>query len=87
MSAVMRVPPIKSGNYKAAAVITLSETLLKRRVNIYLVGKTAKGSFQLAGLIENVQKDLVGLLIEKTKKKLFLSVRNHPNSKFGTCQL
>jgi hypothetical protein len=25
--------------------------------------------------------------VEKTKKKLFLSVRNHPNSKFGSCQL
>lgn len=47
----MRVPPIKSGNYKAAAVITLSEALLKRRVNIYLVGKTGKGTYQLAGLV------------------------------------
>jgi hypothetical protein len=34
-----------------------------------------------------VQRDLIGLLVEKTKKKLFLPVRNHPSVKFGNCQL
>lgn len=83
----MRVPPIKTGNYKAAAVITLSQALLRKRINIYLVAKTAKGQYGVVGVTENVQNDFVGLVIERTKKKLFLSVRNHPNSKFGNCQL
>jgi hypothetical protein len=87
LSSVMRVPPIKSGNYQAAAVMTLSEAMLRSRVNIYLIGKTGKGQYKVAGVAENVQRDLVALLVEKTKKKLFLSIRNNANSKFGNCQL
>lgn len=87
LSNTMKVPPIKSGNYQAATVITLSEALLKRKVNFYLVAKTHKGGYKVAGLSESVQKDLVALLIDKTKKKLFLAVGNHPNAKFGSCQL
>ena len=54
----MRVPPIKSGNYKAASVMTLSEFLLKRRVSVYLIGKIGKGQYRAIGIAENVQKDL-----------------------------
>ncbi len=46
----MRVPPIKSGNYKAAAVVTLTESLLRRRINFYLISKVAKGAYKVVGL-------------------------------------
>ena len=83
----MRIPPIKSGNYQAATVFTLSEALLRRKLHFFLVGKMGKGQQKVVGMIENVQKDLSALLVEKTKKKLFLSVQNHSNSKYGNCQL
>jgi hypothetical protein len=84
----MRIPTIKSAKqYRAATVITISEALLKRKLSFYLIGKVEKGSYKVAGLAEGVQKDLINLLIEKTKKKLFLPVRNHPSVKFGNCQI
>lgn len=46
----MKVPPIKSGNYKAAAVLTLSESILRRNISFYLVGKIEKGSYKVAGV-------------------------------------
>ena len=61
--------------------------MLKKKINFYLIGRPEKGAYKVAGLAEGVQRDLIGLLIEKTKKKLFLSVRNHPSVKFGNCQL
>lgn len=83
----MRVPPLKTGAYRAATVFTLSETMLRKRLNFYLIGRPEKGIYKVAGMAESVQRDLVGLLVEKTKKKLFLPVRNHPSVKFGNCQL
>ena len=59
----MRVPPIKSGNYQAAAVMTLSEMLLKRRISFYLVGKVGKGQYKAVGISDNVQKDLSALFV------------------------
>lgn len=59
----MRVPPIKTGNYKAAAVITLSQALLRKRISIFLVSKTSKGQYSVVGVTENVQSDFVGLVI------------------------
>lgn len=61
--------------------------MLRKKINFYLVGRPEKGNYKLAGLAEGIQKDLVSLLIEKSKKKLFLSVRNHPSVKFGNCQI
>jgi hypothetical protein len=84
----MRIPPIKSAKqYRAATVITFSESLLKRKIWLYLVAKTEKGVYKVAGLSEGVQKDLINLLIEKVKKKLFLPVKNHPSMKFANCQI
>lgn len=83
----MRVPPLKTGAYRAATVFTLSEAMLRKRINFYLIGRPEKGQYKVAGLAESVQKDLISLLVEKLKKKLFLSVRNHPSVKFGSCQL
>lgn len=37
--------------------------------------------------MENIQKDLISLLIEKTKKRLFLTIRAHPDVKLGKCQI
>lgn len=61
--------------------------MLRKKINFYLIGRPEKGVYKLAGLSEGVQKDLANLFIEKVKKKLFLSVRNHPNVKFGNCQI
>ena len=83
----MRVPPIKSGNYKAAAVVTLSQFLLKRRVNVFLIGKVGKGKYKAIGIAENIQKDLSALFVEKSKKKLFIPIQNHSTTKYGNCQL
>jgi len=46
----MKVPTIKSGNYKAAAVLTLSEALLRRKINFYLVAKPSKATYKTAGI-------------------------------------
>jgi len=46
-----------------------------------------KGKYKVAGLVENIQKDLINLLIEKVKKKLFLLIRPHPSIKMGKCQI
>ena len=46
----MKVPPIKSGNYKAAAVLTLSQVLLKRKINFYLVGKPSRAAYKISGI-------------------------------------
>ena len=86
LSPTMRVPPIKSGNYRAAAVLTLSEAMLRKPISFYLVGKVDRGAYRVAGVAEEVQRDLSSLLVEKTKKKLFLGVRNTSGSKFGSCQ-
>lgn len=83
----MRLPPIKSSKYKAATVLTLSENILKKPLSIYIVGKTDKAKYKVVGLAENIQKDLINLLIEKIKKRLFLVVRNNPNVKMGKCQI
>ena len=83
----MKVPPIKSGNYQAAAVMTLSELLLKRKVSIFLVGKAGKGQYKSVGISDSIQKDLSALFIDKTKKKLFLSVQNNSGTKYGNCQI
>lgn len=63
LSAAMRVPPIKTGNYKAAAVITLSQALLRKRISVFLVAKSSKGQYSVVGVSENVQNDLVGLVV------------------------
>jgi hypothetical protein len=84
----MRIPPIKSAkHYRAATVLTFSESLLKRKISLYLVAKIERGVYKVAGLSEGVQRDLINLLIEKVKKKLFLPVRNHPSVKFANCQI
>lgn len=54
---------------------------------MYIVGKMDKGKYKVAGLVENIQKDLINMLIEKIKKKLFLVVRAHPSVKMGKCQI
>jgi len=59
----MKVPLIKSGNYRAAAVLTLSETILRRKINFYLVGKPNKTVYKTAGVAESVHKDLACLLV------------------------
>jgi hypothetical protein len=41
----------------------------------------------IGGLVESIQKDLINLLIEKTKKRLFLTIRGHPDVKLGKCQI
>jgi hypothetical protein len=87
LSQTMRVPPLKSGAYRAATVFTISEAMLRKKMNFYLIGRPEKGLYKVAGVAEAIQKDLVSLLVEKTKKKLFISVRNHPSVKFGNCQL
>jgi hypothetical protein len=88
LSQTMRIPPIKSAKqYRAATVLTFSESLLKRKICLYLAAKTERGVYKVAGLSEAVQRDLVNLLIEKVKKKLFLPVRNHPSMKFANCQI
>ena len=38
-------------------------------------------------MIEAVEKDLISMLIEKVKKRLFFNVRAHPNIKMGKCQV
>ena len=87
MSQNMRIPPINSSKYKAATVLTVSENLLRKPVSLYLVGKMDRGKYKVAGMVENIQKDLINLLIEKVKKKLFLMVRPHPSIKMGKCQI
>lgn len=83
----MRIPPLKTGAYRAATVFTVSEAMLRKKASFYLIGRPEKGVYKVAGIAEGIQKDLVSLLVEKTKKKLFLSVRNHPSAKFGNCQI
>lgn len=61
--------------------------MLRKKINFYLVGRPEKGTYKIAGLAESIQKDLVNLLVEKIKKKLFISVRKHPSVKFGNCQI
>ena len=39
------------------------------------------------GLVESIQKDLISMLIEKIKKRLFFHVRVHSNVKMGKCQI
>lgn len=46
----MRVPPLKSGAYRAATVFTLSETMLRKKLNFYLIGRPEKGVYKVAGL-------------------------------------
>jgi hypothetical protein len=59
----MKVPPIKSGNYRAAAVLTLSETMLRRKIHFYIVGKSSKTVYKTAGIAESVNRDLISLLL------------------------
>ena len=87
MSQNMRIPPIKSSKWKAATILTVSENLLRKPISLYLVGKLELGKYKVGGLVENIQKDLINLLIEKVKKKLFLMVRPHPSVKMGKCQI
>jgi hypothetical protein len=86
MSQQMRLPPIKSSPYNAASILTISENMLRKSLSLYVVGKV-DGKFRVGGVVENIQKDLVNLLVEKLKKRLFLGVRNHPTIKMGRCQI
>jgi hypothetical protein len=83
----MRIPPAKSSNYKAVTVITIPESFLKKKICFYIVGKIDKGTYKVAALAESIQKDLINLLIEKVKKKLFLPMRNNGSVKMGACQI
>ena len=87
LSPILRMPVAKTGNYKAATVFTFSEGDLRRRIDFYLVAKTDKGMYKLVGVAESVERDLWALLVDQTKKKLFLPVRNHPSFKLTGCQL
>lgn len=84
----MKVPPIKSNKqYRAACIITIPESFLSKDLCFYLIFKKSKESYVVGGLVESIQKDLVSLLIEKTKKRLYYTVRPHPDIKIGKCQI
>lgn len=75
----MKVPPIKSSKqFRAACIFTIPESFLSKDLCFYLVFKKSKAFYIIGGLVESVQKDLVNLLIEKTKKRLFFTVQPHP---------
>jgi len=61
--------------------------MLKKKISFYLIGKVDRANYKVGGIAESVQKDLINLLIENVKKKLFIPVRNQPNVKFGNCQI
>jgi hypothetical protein len=48
----MKIPPIKTGAYRAAAVFTVPESILRKRISFYLIGKPEKGAYKIAGLAE-----------------------------------
>lgn len=84
----MKVPPIKSSKqFRAACIFTIPERFLSKNLSLFLISRVGKGKYCVEGLVESVQKDLISLLIEKIKKRLFYTVRPHPNSKFGKCQI
>eukprot|EP00919_Chromeraceae_sp_WS-2016_P079754 GHVR01188704.1.p1 GENE.GHVR01188704.1~~GHVR01188704.1.p1 ORF type:complete len:101 (+),score=3.33 GHVR01188704.1:158-460(+) len=84
----MKIPPIKSSRqYRAATILTISETILKKKIYLYLIGKVDRATYKTAGVCEAIQKDLISMIIEKIKKRLFLSVRTNPNIKMGKCQI
>lgn len=88
LTQTMKVPPIKSvKQFRAACIITIPDSFLKKELYLYVIGKSEKGKYQTIGLVESIQKDLVSMLVEKIKKKLFFTVRPHPNIKMGRCQI
>lgn len=46
----MRIPPLKTGAYRAATVFTVSEAMLRKKVNLYLIGRPEKGVYKIAGI-------------------------------------
>lgn len=50
LSQSMRIPPLKTGAYRAATVFTVSEAMLRKRVNFYLIGRPEKGVYKIAGV-------------------------------------
>lgn len=46
----MRIPPLKTGAYRAATVFTVSEAMLRKKVNFYLIGRPEKGVYKIAGI-------------------------------------
>ena len=87
MTQLMKVPPVKSSKqYHAVSIMTIPEYFLKKNVNIYLLGKF-DNQVKICGAATAIQKDLILLLIEKTKKRLFLPVRSYPEVKMGRCQI
>lgn len=84
----MKVPPIKSSKqYRAACIFTIPESFLSKDFCLYLVFKKTKATYMIGGVVESIQKDLINLLIEKTKKRLFFTARPHPDIKMGKCQV
>ena len=48
----MKVPPIKSvKQFRAACILTIPESFLKKNLNIYIVGKKDKGKYAVMGLV------------------------------------
>ena len=48
----MKVPPIKSAKqFKAACILTICESFLKKDLNFYLVGKKEKGKYGIMGMV------------------------------------
>ena len=88
LSQTMKVPPIKSSKqYRAACIFTIPESFLSKHISFFVIGKTGKGKYEVAGLVQSIQKDLINMLVEKLKKRLFFSARPHPNMKMGQCQI
>lgn len=88
MTHTMKVPPIKSSKqYRAACIFTIPESFLARDISMHLVFKNGKASYFVGGIVESIQKDLVNLLIEKTKKRLFFNVRPQSDVKLGKTQI
>ncbi len=64
LTQTMKVPPIKSNKqYRAACIITIPESFLNKDLCFYLIFKKGKASYQVGGVVESVQKDLINLLI------------------------
>ena len=84
----MKVPPIKSSKqYRAACIFTIPESFLSKHLSIFVIGKKGKANYEVGGLVQSIQKDLVSMLVEKLKKRMFFTARPHPNVKMGQCQI
>lgn len=78
------MPPAKSSRaHRAAAVFTLPESILRQNVKLHLAipddSKFEKHQLPtvLAGSTVTLDEDLVKLLVEKTKKRVFVAVNYH----------